>query len=148
MTAVQQTDSAGYIAGRPALIPPLRILAPLIALLVLVQAFLAGRGLFLSDVDAIDIHGWLGSAVFLLVVVQVALVLLAGLRGRARMGLLGMSLLLLVLVVAQLGLGYSGREGGQAAAWHIPNGVLIFGITVGNATLTYRLRPLQANTTE
>jgi len=124
---------------RPKVVQALRILAPLISLLVLVQAVFAGRGLFL-DVDAIDIHGGIGNLTLLLVVAQTVLVLVAGLRGRTRTGLLGMSLLLLVLVIAQLGLGYSGREGGQAAAWHVPNGVLIFGLTAGNASLISRLR--------
>jgi hypothetical protein len=35
-----------------------------------------------------------------------------------------------LLVVAQLGLGYSGRESATAMSFHIPNGVLIFGLSV------------------
>jgi hypothetical protein len=35
-----------------------------------------------------------------------------------------------VLVVVQIGLGYAGDDGGNAAAWHIPNGVLILGLSV------------------
>jgi hypothetical protein len=35
-----------------------------------------------------------------------------------------------VLVTAQIGLGYAGRESAGAASWHVPNGVIIFGLTV------------------
>ena len=126
-------------AARPGLVQGLRIVAPLITLLVLIQAVLAGRGLFI-DTDNFDIHGWIGNVTFLLVAVQAALVSFAGFRDRTRATLLGTSVLLLILVIAQIGLGYSGRDGGQAAAWHVPNGVLIFGLTVSNMSFLARYR--------
>src|SRR5215218_1167061 len=86
-------------ATRPALVQALRCVARLVPLVILVQAFFAGRGLFLDN-DLIDVHGGLGN-------------------------------LTLLLVIVQLALGYSGRDGGQAAAWHVPNGVLVFGLSLG-----------------
>ena len=47
---------------------------------------------------------------------------------------------LVVLVVAQLGLGYSGRDSAGAAALHVPNGVLIFGITTALVALSANRR--------
>jgi hypothetical protein len=119
-------------ATRPGRLKALQIVAPLISLVVLIQAYLAGRGMFV-DPDNFDIHGMLGNLTFLLVLAQPVLVYLTGLPGRARSMLLGASVLLLVLVTAQLGLGYGGRESTQAAAWHVPNGVLIFGLSVAIA---------------
>src|SRR5690349_14576572 len=94
-------------ATRPSLVQALRFVAPLVSLLILVQAFFAGRGLFL-DHDLIDVHGGIGMLTALLVIVQAALVLLAGVRGSTRLPLLITSLLLVVLVIVQIALGYSG----------------------------------------
>lgn len=124
---------------RPAVIRPLGAVAPLVALLVLIQAVFAGRGLFV-DTGAIDIHGGIGTATFLAVLIQTALVLIAGFGGGARMVLVGINLLLPLLGIVQLALGFSGRDGGQAAALHVPNGVLIFSLTVANAVLIDRYR--------
>ncbi len=127
-------------AARPGLVQGLRILAPLITLMVLVQAAFIGQGLYRPDTDLVRVHGYIGNATFLLVAVQTALAFFAGFRGRTRATLLGTSIVLLILVIAQIGLGYSGRDGGQAAAWHIPNGVLIFGLTVSNMSFLARYR--------
>lgn len=45
---------------------------------------------------------------------------------------------LAVLIGAQIGLGYSGRETLEAAAWHVPMGVTIFGLAVYQMTLIPR----------
>ena len=125
--------AAGFDAVRS-----FRWVAALTALLVLVQAALAGRGLFV-DFDLIEVHGWVGNATFLVAAAQVALAVAGyGRRSLSRVEL-GLSALLLVLVVAQLGLGYAGRESAGAASWHVPNGVLIFG--VATALLTLGLGP-------
>jgi hypothetical protein len=124
---------------RPALLQALRFIAPLVPLAVFIQAIFAGQGLF-EDTDLLDIHGGLGNLTLLLAVIQAVLILLAGFRGRARAALVGMSLLLVALIVVQLGLGYSGRDGGQAAAIHVPTGLLIFGLAIGTTTLLSRYR--------
>ena len=107
----------------------LKIVAALTPLLVLTQAVLAGRGLYINH-SAIDIHGMVANGIALLVVVQAVLAWLALSRGNAGRALFGVCLALVVLVFAQIGLGYSGRDGGNAAALHIPNGVLILGLSV------------------
>ena len=130
MTSLSHTLTSA--PARPGVVRALRVVAPLIVLSVLVQAVFAGRGLFL-DTGNLAIHGGIGTLTLLLATVQAVLVLFAVSRGRTRIVLVTASLALLLLVVVQLGLGYSGRGGGQAAAWHVPNGVLIFGIAVGMA---------------
>lgn len=105
-----------------------RIVALVVAVLILVQAVLAGRHLF--GPGGIALHGVLGNSIFLL---GIALVATAVLGPRDRV-VVGASTLLMLLLTAQIGLGYAGRESLSAAAWHIPNGVLSFGIAVFLAT--------------
>jgi hypothetical protein len=125
-------------ANRPELIRWLRYSAPLLTLLVLIQAIFAGRGLYINH-DSIDLHGQIGNATFLVALIQTALVFAIGLRGQMRTWLLGGNALLLLLIVAQLGLGYGGRDSTTAASLHVPNGVLIFGLTTAILSLVYRL---------
>ncbi|HVB63597.1 MAG TPA: hypothetical protein VNE17_02625 [Nitrolancea sp.] len=118
----------------------LRITAPFVLLLVLIQAVLAGRGLSFGG-DAIDIHGMVANLTGLMVLIQVVLAFAAGIRGRFRSLLLGTNVLLLILVIAQFGLGYGGRDNRTAAALHVPNGVLIFGVATVVACLVWLASP-------
>jgi hypothetical protein len=111
----------------------------LVAFGVLVNAFIAGRAL-IGDWDIL-VHGIIGNGVFVLAVI--ALVLAVVLRA-GRVTIVAAALLA-GLVFAQVGLGYSGRNSPDAMAWHIPNGVLIFGLAVwtaarGAAPVTQRPR--------
>ena len=142
MTAVQHRSERATI-GESGAARGFRWVAALTAVLVLLQALLAGRGMF-ADPGLLETHGWVGNVTFLAVLAQVALAYLAGRRGAFGGLELGLSALLLVLVIAQLGLGYSGRESSAAASWHIPNGVLIFGVT---AALLARSLPRRSATT-
>ncbi len=130
----RQATAESQPAARPNLLSPLRVTAALLPVLVLVQAVFAGQGLFI-DTDNLNLHGIIGNVVFVIVLVQTALVLFAGFGGRIRTMLLGANVVLLALVIAQIGLGYSGRDGGQAAALHVPNGVIVFGVSIGIAML-------------
>ena len=105
-----------------------RWVAVMTATLVMVQALLAGRGWFV-EVGLIEVHGWVGNATFLAAIALLVAAFAAWRRGALGRGVVILSGLLLVLVVAQLGLGYSGRESAAAASWHVPNGVLIFGLS-------------------
>jgi hypothetical protein len=125
----------GVPVSRHRLLPVLQGVAVLFAGLVLVQAILAGRGWFV-DLDLIEIHGYLGNAVFLIAILQVALAVGVGLRGPR----LAASAVIVILVFAQVGLGYAGRESAVSAAWHIPNGVLIFGLAAVNCTMLFDQR--------
>ena len=99
-----------------------------LAVLILVQAFLAGRHLFGGL--GITIHGVIGNAVF-----AVGVVLLAASLVRPREPIvIAASASLTVLLTAQVGLGYAGRTNLDAAAWHMPNGVLSCGLAVYLAT--------------
>ena len=99
-------------------------LAGLIAVIVVVLAFLAGRFLFLGDL-VIEIHGYIGNTVFLLALVNLGL----GLIAKADGGQLAVAGLIALLTFSQIGLGYVGRETADAAAIHIPNGVLLMGLS-------------------
>jgi hypothetical protein len=138
--AVNVQPSTSQTGARPGVIQALRIVSPLIVVVILVQAVFAGRGLFL-DTDNLSVHGGIGMLTLLLAVVQAVLVLLSGLRGGIRTGLIAASVLLVALVVVQMGLGEAGSDGGQAAALHVPNGVLIFGIATGFAATAIGIRP-------
>jgi type IV secretory pathway VirB2 component (pilin) len=130
------SDVAG--AARPGVLRAALWAGAILSLLILLQAVLAGRGQFV-DRDFIALHGHTGNVVVVVAVVQFGLTLLAGLRGRLRVGLLAMTGLLAGLIVLQTGLGYMGRTLMEAAAWHIANGVLIFGLSVSNISMVLRV---------
>ncbi len=99
------------------------VLAWVLPALVLVQAALAGQHLF--EGAGISLHGILGEVTFALTLVGVALAVV----GRADGPLFAASVGLLALAFSQVGLGFVGRDTASAAAWHIPVGVAIFGLT-------------------
>lgn len=101
----------------------------LLAVLILIQAMLAGRSLFGSW--SITVHGVLGNITYTVALASVAVVV----ARRAGTAAVTAALALAVLLTAQIGLGYIGRESAEAAAWHIPNGVLAFGLAVYQITL-------------
>ncbi|HEY9555825.1 MAG TPA: hypothetical protein VIR58_03760 [Acidimicrobiales bacterium] len=109
-------------------------LAVIVAVLVLIQAVIAGRALFGSW--SITVHGVLGNSTF---AVAVALVAAAAVARAGRHAVV-VAVLLAVVLTTQIGLGYAGRNSAEAAAWHIPNGVLAFGLAVHQLGLTGRLR--------
>ena len=98
-------------------------LAAIIAVLILVMALIAGRSLF--DTWDIEVHGWIGNAVFLLAVGNLAIAI----ARRATTPELTVAALIGMLTFAQVGLGYVGREEAEATAWHIPNGVLLMALS-------------------
>jgi hypothetical protein len=124
-----------------------RALAGVAALLVLVQAVLAGQWVG-GDLSIIVTHGWLGSGTLLLVGLLVVMSFLGMRQGLFDAKPLAISLVLIVLVLAQLGLGYAGRNSDGAASMHIPLGVLIFGalLALFVSVLPMRLAPADART--
>ena len=109
-----------------------RTLAAVIAALILVLAAIAGRSIF-GPWD-IEVHGYVGNGVFVLAVVSFALAIYRR-PGNAE---LTVAALIAMLTFAQVGLGYVGREQLEAAAWHLPNGVLLMALS------TYQWATLQA----
>lgn len=116
-----------------------RKLAWIVTVVVLAQAVIAGRSNRLFGSWDIGVHGVLGNIAFAASAALLTVVSMVILRGGAdprpdRRPLFAALALVLVLS-AQLGLGYAGRESLDAAAWHIPIGVLAFGLAVWNLTL-------------
>ncbi len=110
------------------------LLSVVVVVAVLVQAVLAGRALFGSW--SITVHGVLGNATFAVALALVA----AAVAARAGRHAVVVAVLLAVVLTAQIGLGYAGRDRAEAAAWHIPNGVLAFGLAIHQLHLAGRLR--------
>lgn len=109
-----------------------RVLAAVMAALVLLLALMAGRALF--GTWDIVVHGYVGNTVFLLALVNLGVVLASKPTG-VQFALAGF---IALLVFTQIGLGYVGRDTAEAAAWHIPNGVLLMALT------TYQFADLQS----
>jgi hypothetical protein len=110
--------------------------------LILIQAFLAGRGLF-KDYDLIEVHGILGNITFIFGILLVIGAWLARQAGVLTNLELGISVVLLALISAQIGLGYSGRDNGDAAALHIPNGILVTMLSGALIALSFARRPME-----
>ena len=106
-----------------------RLTGYVLAVAVLLQAVVAGRSLF-GDWD-IEVHGWMGNGSFVLGLVLVALTI----RCRTGRPAVLTAIALAAALFAQVGLGYAGRSALSAAAWHVPLGVLIFGLAIFNVTL-------------
>ena len=113
---------------KPQLLSPIVMLSWANAIIVLLMALLGGR--FFVEPSVIDVHGYIGNLFFVMVIVQAGLLIMAGIGGQMGKVLTGLAVVGVLLVVAQLGLGYSGRSNATAMSFHIPNGVLIFGLSV------------------
>ena len=107
------------------LIRGFQIVAGLVALLILVQATLAGQFTF-KEPSLKDVHAIVGNVLFMLAIVQLALAWLTRDAWRHRMVI--SSAILVLLIVAQIGLGYGSRDNVDSAAIHIPVGVFIFAL--------------------
>ena len=126
---------AGSENVNPGIVTGYAVTAWLFVLSVLVQAFLAGRGIYPGDRDLIDAHGIVANLVFLLAVAQLILVFLATKASRQRGLLLGLGGLVLVLTVAQIAMGYAIEDNLDVGGWHIANGVLIMGLGTAHGVL-------------
>jgi hypothetical protein len=120
-----------------------RWVAALTIALVLIQAVLIGQALYIGDASRLALHGYLGNVSFLAAVVLAGLLIFASRRREAPRAALALGVLVAVLMIAQIGLGYSGRGGGWPAAIHIPNGVLIVGLLAALLTVTFVPRTSQ-----
>ncbi len=124
--------------GRPEWFAAYRILTIVTAAFVLVQAVLASQWLFKGEIKLLDIHEMIANIFFLVVVLQAALTVLIKFPGRWGRQLVLLNGLLVVLTLVQTGLGYSGRDSADAKAWHVPTGVLLFGLAVAIAAVASR----------
>lgn len=129
MTDVIEAEAAASVAERPRLFRPYIVAATATVVLILLQAILGGRGLF-QNPELIDVHGIVANGVLLVVLVQSVLFVALGWQSPQRGRFLALHLLLIALTIGQIGLGYGGRENGESAAWHVANGVMLFGTGV------------------
>jgi hypothetical protein len=97
----------------------LRILLTGHLLAVLAQPVLAGRFLT-GDVDAIEVHGLVGSMLLLVAMILVAGALAYVVGGRGRLWVLPVTVLLFLAESFQLGMGYT-----RQLHLHVPLGVAI-----------------------
>jgi hypothetical protein len=93
---------------------------------VLAQSAVAGQFLYTST-GLRSVHRILGEG---LGVVGVALVVCAAMTRRTNRRLLVVAAWMLVILIAQTGLGFVGRDTPDAAALHIPLGVVAFGVAL------------------
>ncbi len=135
-----ETIARGAPAAQFGVMLPFRVLAVVTAGLILVQAFLAGQWMFQAQIEAISVHGWLGNTAFLCAILLTVLAFVGMRRSGGRWGRaeLVLGVLLVLLMTAQLGLGYSGRESAVAASLHIPNGVLLTMVIAALLALAWR----------
>jgi hypothetical protein len=100
---------------------------------VLLQAVLAGQGWFAGQQGLFGLHGGIGHGVLLVAALVAGGSWLVG-AGRLIPVLASANV---ALLVAQTGLGYTGRRGGVAIAssLHVPLGVAILGVAVAVAVL-------------
>ena len=122
-----------------------KIVSLLTVAIFLLQPVLAAQGYWRADVfpDLINVHGIVGDSSFLVVIVQAGLALYGATKRLLSPRIAIINLVILGLVVAQIGLGYTGRESAVAVSWHVPNGVLLFGLAVLNATLALTQVPAE-----
>ncbi|MET0827230.1 MAG: hypothetical protein ABWZ89_12015 [Acidimicrobiales bacterium] len=128
MTAVTAPSAT---ASRSGLLQTYRLLAGLSVVLVLILAVLAGRSSRLFGTGNIEVHGFIGELLFAIAVVMVVLSFMTQTRGVV----VGHAVAFAALCFVQIGLGFVGRETLEAAAWHIPTGVLLMGLAVAHLTL-------------
>ncbi|MGI9253800.1 MAG: hypothetical protein ACR2J8_08635 [Thermomicrobiales bacterium] len=109
------------------------------AALVLVQAFMIGQVWFMGRGSLLLTHGIVGNVSYIGALGMVVVGYL-GLKKGWGMAFLGLAILVVLLMTAQLGLGYVGRKVAMAASIHVFNGVLLTGTLFALMTVAW-LRP-------
>jgi len=138
VVAATATRLGGIAFARPDLVTATKGASALFAALMLLQAFLGGRGWYV-DQRLIASHGGVGILVVLAAAVQAVLVVLVGAPADARRRLAGLGTTALLLSAVQYAIGFATRGSTEAAAWHVPLGVLIFGLATAALALVFRL---------
>jgi hypothetical protein len=120
-----------------------RWLATVFAALVIAQAFLGTRGYF-GKPDLVTVHEMVANTMFLLAVAQTVLAWLLYSRRVIGMTALAFNGLLVLLTIAQIGLGYSatadnGKNLVSLISLHIPNGVLLMGVSTVLAVMAWQV---------
>jgi hypothetical protein len=90
---------------------------------------LGSNGFFQGEPGLITGHAQLGNALFLVAGIQAVLSFMGSQKGFVSRNFVIASVILLLLIVGQIGLGYSSRDSVDALTWHLPNGVLLMGLS-------------------
>ena len=128
-----QPTSTSPVPTKTNLVVAFKVATHLLLLLVLVQAVMAGQIVYENELQTE--HGILGNISFLLGVAALVLAIVC----RAPKTAVGVAGAVVVLLVVQIALGYSAEDSSGAGAWHIPVGVLIFGLVLWQVTLVRRM---------
>jgi hypothetical protein len=118
------TNVSARTTNKPGLVRAYVIATAILTLLVLVQAVLAGR--YIAGLGDILTHGQVGNASFVMGFIAAVLALVSNMP-RRQLILAGVVLLMLF---TQTGLGYVARTNVEAAAWHVPLGIITFSLVV------------------
>ena len=139
--------TTGSTRAANGLMTTLRWISVIVSALIVITALVVGQGFFGGAPGLIIGHGHLGNLIFMLAAVQLALAFAAYQKGSVGRNHLLLNGFLIVLLVAQIELGYSGSRSGASAAlvWHLPVGVLAMGVSTLNAVLFW-VRPGTAST--
>lgn len=90
-----------------------------------VQPMIGGWAIY-RDRGMLDLHAMVANTMFMVAILMLALSIAAGFQRKPLIA--GVTGLLLVVLTAQMGLGYGGEGRPTVAALHIPVGVLAFGV--------------------
>jgi hypothetical protein len=120
----ERQESMNSPAPQNALVRRYSVIAIITGALVLIQAVLAGRGMFVNF-DLIKVHGYVGEITFVAALFLLVAAWLGRQEGVTTTTEITLGMLLIVLLAAQFALGYGGRDSGTAASLHVPNGILI-----------------------
>lgn len=118
-------------------VPTVQATSALLTIGIVIQAFLGTSGMLQQRPNLVTAHEMIGNIAFLLAVAQVVAAFIGMQKGLLSRGLVITSAVVVVLVIAQLGLGYSGRENFDIRTWHIANGVALMGACTWSAATAF-----------
>lgn len=118
-----------------------RWIATVFALLMVIQAFLGMSGFVNAQEGQVTMHEMLANLMFLLAIGQTVLAWLLYTR-KVVVDMPGLALngLLVLLTIAQIGLGYAATSGDNfpnLISLHVPNGVLLMGVSTTLAAMAW-----------
>jgi hypothetical protein len=134
------TNTPTTIATTSPLWTAIRWLSIILAVGIVTMALVIGQGVWGGERSLITGHGHLGNAIFVLAGIQFVLAVMLYQKKQISATHMVITFALVALLLAQAGLGYSGRSNSSLISWHVPLGVLLMGIATFNMALSW-LRP-------
>ena len=131
-------DAPGDATTSGSLLTALRATSIGLTVGVLIQAWLGSSGFFEGKPNLINAHEMIANVLFLLGVAQLVAAFMARRKALVGRSAVVISVLSLVSLVAQIGLGYGTRDSVDALVWHLPNGVLLIAINAWLAATVMR----------